>query len=75
MKKSEIIHILGTIFATIHKQNALRRDGIYNIEIILEIVVSGVYLHSCIDVYSYSCLHPLSNERKFMFKSGDSRAV
>ena len=24
---------------------------------------------------SYSCLHPLSNERKSMFKSGDSRAV
>ena len=31
--------------------------------------------HSCIDFYSYSCLHPLSNERKSMFKSGDSRAV
>ena len=31
--------------------------------------------HSCIDIYSYSCLHPLSNERKSMFKSGDSRAV
>ena len=31
--------------------------------------------HSCVDVYSYSCLHPLSNERKSMFKSGDSRAV
>ena len=31
--------------------------------------------YSCIDVYSYSCLHPLSNERKSMFKSGDSRAV
>ena len=30
---------------------------------------------SCIDIYSYSCLHPLSNERKSMFKSGDSRAV
>ena len=25
-----------------------------------------------LDVYSYSCLHPLSNERKSMFKSGDS---
>ena len=31
--------------------------------------------NSCIDIYSYSCLHPLSNERKSMFKSGDSRAV
>ena len=31
--------------------------------------------YSCIDFYSYSCLHPLSNERKSMFKSGDSRAV
>ena len=31
--------------------------------------------YSCIEVYSYSCLHPLSNERKSMFKSGDSRAV
>ena len=30
---------------------------------------------SCIDVYSYSCLHPLSNERKSMFKLGDSSAV
>ena len=27
--------------------------------------------YSCIDIYSYSCLHPLSNERKSMFKSGD----
>ena len=34
-----------------------------------------VKLNSCIDFYSYSCLHPLSNERKSMFKSGDSRAV
>ena len=34
-----------------------------------------VNLYSCIDIYSYSCLHPLSNERKSMFKSGDSRAV
>ena len=32
-------------------------------------------VHSCIDNYSYSCLKPLSNERKSMFKSGDSRAV
>ena len=31
--------------------------------------------YSCIDFYSYSCLHPLSNELKSMFKSGDSRAV
>ena len=31
--------------------------------------------YSCIDFYSYSCLNPLSNERKSMFKSGDSRAV
>ena len=31
--------------------------------------------NSCIEIYSYSCLHPLSNERKTMFKSGDSRAV
>ena len=31
--------------------------------------------NSCIDVYSYSCLHQLSNERKSMFKSGDSHAV
>ena len=31
-------------------------------------------LNSCIDFYSYSCLHPLSNERISMFKSGDSRA-
>ena len=28
--------------------------------------------HSCIDVHSDSCLHPLSNERKSMLKSGDS---
>ena len=35
----------------------------------------GNVIYSCIDVYSYSCLHPLSNERKSMFKSGDSRAV
>ena len=28
-----------------------------------------------IDIYSYSCLHPLSNKRKSMLKSGDSRAV
>ena len=33
------------------------------------------YYDSCIDVYSYNCLHPLSNERKSMFKSGDSHAV
>ena len=32
-------------------------------------------VYSCIDFYSYSCLHPLSNERKSMFKSRDSRAV
>ena len=31
--------------------------------------------YSCIDVYSYSCLHPLSNEGKSMFKSRDSHAV
>ena len=35
----------------------------------------AIIQYSCIDVYSYSCLHPLSNERKSMFKSGDSRAV
>ena len=35
----------------------------------------GPNRYSCIDIYSYSCLHPLSNERKSMFKSGDSRAV
>ena len=29
--------------------------------------------YSCIDIYSYSCLHPLSNERKSIFKSGDLR--
>ena len=34
-----------------------------------------INFYSCIDIYSYSCLHPLSNERKSMFKSGDSRAV
>ena len=28
-----------------------------------EIAQSIVTRHSCIDVYSYSCLHPLSNER------------
>ena len=32
-------------------------------------------LYSCIDVYSFSCLHSFSNERKSMFKSGDSRVV
>ena len=32
-------------------------------------------LYSCINTYSYSCFNPLSNERKSMFKSGDSRAV
>ena len=32
-------------------------------------------LHSSKDVYSYCCLHPLSNEQKSMFKSGDSHAV
>ena len=31
--------------------------------------------YSCIETNSYSCLHPLSNERKSMFKSGDSHAV
>ena len=31
--------------------------------------------YSCIHVYSYSCLYPLSNERKSMFKPGDTRAV
>ena len=31
--------------------------------------------YSCIEIYLYSCLHPLSNEWKSMFKSGDSRAV
>ena len=31
--------------------------------------------YSCIDIYLYSCLHPLSNEQKSMFKSGDSRAI
>ena len=46
MKKRELNHILGTIFAIIDKQKTLRRNGIYNNEIILEIVVSGVYLHS-----------------------------
>ena len=34
-----------------------------------------IMLYYCIDIYSYSSLHPLSNERKSMFKSGDSRAV
>ena len=34
-----------------------------------------VKTYYCIDTYSYSCLNPLSNERKSMFKSGDSRAV
>ena len=34
-----------------------------------------LFLDSCINVYLYSCLHILSIERKFMFKSGDSRAV
>ena len=48
MKKREINHILGTIFAIIDKQKALRRDGFYNIEIILETEVSGVHLHSTI---------------------------
>ena len=28
-----------------------------------------------IDIYSHSCLNPLSTERKSMLKSGDSRAV
>ena len=32
-------------------------------------------VHSCIYVYSYSCLNRLSNEQKSMFKSGDSYAV
>ena len=31
--------------------------------------------YSCIDTYSYSCFNRLSNERKSMFKSGDSCAV
>ena len=35
----------------------------------------GVNRHSCIDAYSYSCLHQLSNERKSIFKSGDSCTV
>ena len=38
-------------------------------------ITHAVNSYSCIDIYSYSCLHPLSNERKSMFKSGDSRAV
>ena len=37
--------------------------------------VKSINHYSCKDVYSYSCLHPLSNEQKSMFKSGDSRAV
>ena len=37
--------------------------------------ISRTNEHYCIDVYSYSCLHLLSNERKTMFKSGESRAV
>ena len=31
--------------------------------------------YSCIETYSYSCFNSLSNERKSMFKSGDSCAV
>ena len=37
-----------------------------------ETFVIKVSRHSCMDGYLYSCLHPLSNERKSMFKSGDS---
>ena len=37
--------------------------------------IKSINHYSCIDIYSYSCLHPLSNERKSLFKSGDSRAV
>ena len=38
-------------------------------------IVFASNINSCIDFYWYSCLHPLSNERKSMFKSGDSHAV
>ena len=31
--------------------------------------------YSCIETYLYSCFNLLSNERKSMFDSGDSRAV
>ena len=37
--------------------------------------ISEQNMYSCIEIYSSSCLHPLSNERKTMFKSGDSRAL
>ena len=36
--------------------------------------IKSINNYSCIDVFSYSCLHPLSNERKSMFKSEDLRA-
>ena len=32
-------------------------------------------LYSCIETYLCSCFKPLSNERKSMFKSVDSRAI
>ena len=41
---------------------------------VLRNVTKSVKHYSCIDVYSYICLQHLSNERKSMFKSGDSRA-
>ena len=31
--------------------------------------------HSCINTYAHSCLKPLSNQTKAMFKSWNSRAV
>ena len=34
-----------------------------------------VNTYSCINTFAHSCLRPLSNERKSMFKSGGSRAV
>ena len=37
--------------------------------------MAEVNKYSCIDIYSYSCFYPLSNEQKSMLKSGDSHAV
>ena len=47
-----IFLIILTRFFGIEKQKALRRDCTYNIEIILEMWVPGVYLHTVKHVLS-----------------------
>ena len=55
--------------------NHLPHRDAFNLQNVRNLRAEYLKKDSCIDIYSYSCLHPLSNERKSMFKSGDSRAV